>query len=253
LEPEGFTEDPKGPLHLWFNLAGNEEVLTDRAFFHGKKFGLGTDVSFGTGASNSVTSVVDLTNGKKVALWKDPRTPPDAFAAETVALAKWFNNGFLAWDASGPSGKAFTKPVVGYKYPNIYYRRDEETTRQRISRQPGYFLNPEDRMVLLQDYRTALADRVFINPSEEGLMETLQFIVKPGGGVEHASAANSQNPTGARGAHGDEVIADALASRLPGFCPHELKTQTLKAPWMSPQWRLEQEEIALAMAEQSDW
>lgn len=72
LKPLGFVEDPKGPLSLWFNLRGNDRVLTDREFLADKKFALGSDVSFGTGASNSVTSVTDLTTGQKVAVWRDP-------------------------------------------------------------------------------------------------------------------------------------------------------------------------------------
>jgi len=86
LDPYGFELDDHGPLFLWFNLAGDGSFLTDRSYFEGKRFGLGSDVSHGTGASNSVTSVVNLVSGRKVALWKDPKTDPLSFAEETIAL-----------------------------------------------------------------------------------------------------------------------------------------------------------------------
>lgn len=253
LEPEGFEIDEKGPLALWFNVAGRDGTLRDRSFFEGKKFGLGADVSFGTGASNSAGSVVDLTTGRKVAVWKDPFTDPERFADEQIALAKWFNGAMMIWDASGAPGRSFTKRVLERKYSHIYYRRDEERTRSRISDQPGYYLNPEDRAVLLRDYRGKLGERKFINPSEPGMKECLQFVVQPGGKVEHSQAASSQDPTGAREAHGDEVIADALASRLTSLKPNELKTTAVKAPWMSPAWRFEQEKLELAEARREDW
>ena len=253
-KPIGFRPDPNGPLKLWFNIPGNNAVLTDRSFFEGKKFGLGSDVSFGTGASNSATAVVDLTTGKKVACWIDPNTAPDDFCDETVVLARWFNEGHMIWDASGPSGKIFNKRLVEeHTYRNIYYRQTEGTVRKRISDQPGYFLNPTDRAVLLRDYRTKLQDRKYINPSEPGMNETLQFIVQPGGKVEHSAAANSQDPSGAREAHGDEVIADALASRLMSLKKELKQAAEDDAPWMSPAWRIKQQEEAEAMAARNDW
>ena len=254
LEPLGFEIDEKGPLALWFNLLGGGSLLQAGKAFDGKRYGLGSDVSFGTGASNSATAIVDLSNGRKIARWKDPHTDPEDFCDETIALAKWFNNGFMIWDASGSSGRSFTKRLLEQRYSRIYYRRNEEKTRSRISDQPGYFLNPEDRSILLRDYRGKLSNRTFINPSEEGMNEMLQFIVQPGGKVEHSAAANSQDPTGAREAHGDEVIADALASRLLTLTPYELKeAATPEAPWMSPAWRLQQEALELAEAESEDW
>ena len=253
LDPYGFELDDHGPLFLWFNLAGDGSFLTDRSYFEGKRFGLGSDVSHGTGASNSVTSVVNLVSGRKVALWKDPKTDPLSFAEETIALCKWFNNGYLAWDASGPSGRSFSNRVVEKKYHRIYYRKSEGAVRGRASDQPGYFLNPEDKAVLLRDYRSKLQDRLFINPSESGMREALEFIVEPGGRVIHSAAANSQDPTGAREAHGDEVIADALSSRLMTLKSGALAAEKPKAPWMSPAWRFEQEELATLEREREDW
>lgn len=253
LEPEGFMPDPKGPLQLWFNLTGSEEVLTDREYLAGRQFGSGSDVSFGTGASNSATAIVDLATGRKVARWMDPHTAPYGFADEQIALAKWFNNAFMIWDASGASGRSFTKRVIEQKYRRIYYRKDEERSRSRITDKPGFYLNPEDRAVLLRDYRKKLQDREYINVSEPGMRECLQFVVQPGGKVEHSAAANSQDPRGAREAHGDEAIADALASRILAMRSVEAKPPKREAPYMSVAWRLQQEEQAAEAAAREDW
>jgi hypothetical protein len=235
-------------LRLWFNLRGGGKFLTDREPFEGKRFAIGGDVSFGTGASNSAGSVVDLTTGQKVAAWADPHTEPKQFADELIALAKWFKNAFLIWDASGAGGKTFTMQVMERQYSRIYYRQTEVSQRTRISDRPGYYLNPQDRAVLLQDYRMKLEKREFINYSEPGMRECLQFIVHPGGKVEHSAATNSQDPRGAREAHGDEAIADALASRALSMKKTDIKQEEIEPPWMSPAWRLREEQRELVAA-----
>jgi hypothetical protein len=253
LEPRGFEPDPNGPLNLWFNIAGGGGLLDDRTFFKGKSFGLGADVSFGAGASNSVASIVDMTSGRKVAVWRDSRTEPKDFCDESIALAKWFNDAFTIWDASGAPGRSFTMRVLERKYPRIYYRKDEERTRSRITDQPGYYLNPEDRAVLLREYKDKLGERQFINPSEPGMRECLHFVVQPGGKVEHSGAASSQDPRGAREAHGDETIADALASRILVMKTLDSRPVDPEPPYMSPAWRLREWEQARQRAGREDW
>ena len=71
--------------------------------------------------------------------------------------------------------------------------------------------------------------------------------------MEHSAAANSQDPIGAREAHGDEVIADALASRLMSLKKTIKQAVENDAPWMSPAWRIKQQEEAEAMAARNDW
>lgn len=261
MEPIGFEKNENSPLSLWFNISGDDSLglfgdaskIKDIKYFKNKRFGIGADVSMGTGASNSAASVVDLDTGRKVALWKDPHTEPGKFADEVVALCRWFNDAKLIWDGSGPTGRAFTQRVIDIPYGHLYYRKDEEKFRSHISDQPGYYLNPEDRAIVMRDYREALEKREFINVSESGMRETLEFVVEPGGKVEHTQAANSQDPSGAKSAHGDEAIADALASRLMNATGSEPKQAEIEAPWMSPAWRFAQEERELAEAAIQDW
>jgi hypothetical protein len=207
LEPKRFVEDSQdqAPLQLWMTLDGRDKVPHDR------KFVIGVDVSAGTGASNSVASVVDVSTAEKVAVYRNPHIRPNPFAEYVLALARFFNNAFLVWDASGPTGRTFTMRVMAKGYGNIYYRRYEKKIGKKITDEPGYYLNPEARTHVLENYREALGEGNFINRSRTGLKECLQFIVQPGGLVVHSDAASSQDPSGARTAHGDETIADALA------------------------------------------
>lgn len=206
LEPRRFREDSRGNISLWVTLNGDGGVGDDRRFV------IGSDISAGTGASNSVSCVVDKATGEKVGVLRSPNLSPTAFADLTVALAKFFNRSYMIWDASGPTGKTFTMRVISDGYGNVYYRKQDKKIGQQMTDEPGYYLNPTARDYVLCEYREALGNHKYINRSDAGLKECLQFIRLKDGTVEHSAAANANDPSGARAAHGDEVIADAMAS-----------------------------------------
>ncbi len=124
----------------------------------------------------------------------------------------------------------------------------KKVTRQ-ITEEPGVFLNGTARTALFEDYRDALSNHKFINRSESGMQECLQFIRKPDGSIEHSASANSQDPSGARTAHGDEVVADALACM--GVTEHEALSdiEPPEIPVGSLAWRQQQRAAELAAAQ----
>lgn len=237
LTPKRFEEEDQGPLQLWMTLDGRDKIPADR------KFVIGVDVSAGTGASNSVASVVDVSTSEKVAVYRNPNIRPNPFADHVMALARFFNSAFLVWDASGPTGRTFTMRVMAKGYSNVYYRRYEKKVGKKITDEPGYYLNPEARTHVLENYRQSLGEGNFINRSKTGMKECLQFIVQPGGLVVHSDAASSQDPSGARLAHGDETIADALANH--GLMERETMPQPEKPeiPMGCLAWRIEQKRL----------
>jgi hypothetical protein len=248
LVSKRFVENPKGKLCLWVTLDGNGFPAKDRQFV------LGSDVSAGTGASNSVSCVVDKKTGEKVGVLRSPHLRPTSFAEYSIALGRFFNKAYMVWDASGPTGKVFTQRVINAAYGNIYFRRNEKKVTRQISDEPGYYLNAQAREALLEDYRSALADHRYINRSEQGMSECLQFIRKPDGTIEHSAAANSQDPSGARTAHGDEVIADALACLGLSEVQEKAKADEPSEPVGSLAWRMKikNEKMLVAKSELND-
>lgn len=244
LRPKRFVENPRGLIQLWLPLGAGDRPARDRQFV------VGADVSAGTGASNSVASVADRNTGEKVAVLRTPNMRPHPFAELVIALGYFFNGAYMVWDASGPTGQTFTKRVIQAAYGNIYYRRLEKKVTQKISDEPGFFMNPQQRAALLEDYRASLSDHKFLNRSEQGLDECLQFIRRPDGGVEHSASANAQDPSGARTAHGDEVIADALCCLGVMERAEEAKAEEPKEPMGSLAWRMKQR--AEAQAQRAD-
>lgn len=236
-EPKRFREDERGKLHLWVTLDGSGR------FDKSRKFVLGADISAGTGASNSVVVAADRATGEKMMVYRDPHMRPNQFARFCVAVAKWMNRGMLNWDASGPTGEVFSKRVIESRYGNIYYRRNMKKVTQRISDEPGYFLSNQAKVSLLEDYRDSLGSMKYINRSHLGVKECLQFVRKLDGTVEHSQALNSQDPGGARSAHGDEVIADALCSLLVNDMTEEIIIDKEGVPVGSLAWRMEQKAL----------
>jgi len=235
-EPKRFVENPKGHLHLWLPLGRDGRPPVDCRYV------MGADVSAGSGASNSVASIADKKTGEKIAVWRDSKTAPNRFARQAIALAKWFNNALMCWDASGPTGMVFTKRVLEACYPNIYYRKNVKKVGNLITREAGYYLNPAAKTSLFEDYREALADRKFINRSDQGLKECLQFIRKSDGTIEHSEAMNTQDPSGARTAHGDEVVADALCSLVLVDSTTRSESEKPEILEMSLAWRMQMRE-----------
>ena len=116
-------------------------------------------------------------------------------------------------DASGPTGRTFCNKIIKLGYRNLYYRRNEEGLTKKVSDKPGVFLNPTEKTTTLSQYRDALKAKVFIQRCHEANQECLSYIYTTGNTIEHSSAKNSDDPSGAGKNHGDRVIADALACR----------------------------------------
>jgi len=241
-EPKRFVENPKGKLLLWLTLDASGRPAVDRRFV------MGSDISAGTGASNSVSCVVDRATGEKVGVWRCPNTLPNPFARLTVALARFFNRALIVPDRSGPTGEVAVKEMVKQGYGHLYYRRNEKKVGRNITDEPGVFLNPIARTSLLEDYRDALGLHRYINRSESGMTECLQFIRKIDGSIEHSASANSQDPSGARTAHGDEVIADALACLGLSDASSTRHPEATETPPGCLAWRMQQKANQAAAA-----
>lgn len=239
--PKRFVENPKGKMMLWIQLDKNGLPPRDM------KFVCGADVSAGTGASNSVVSIADKQSGEKIGVWRDSNTRPNPFARQSIAIAKFFNNALLVFDRSGPTGENFAGEVSDRSYGTLYFRRIEKKFTRDVTDTPGVFLNPGAKTSLLEDYRDSLGLMKFINRSDNGLKECLQFVRKTDGTIEHSAALNSQDPSGARTSHGDEVVADALCNLGIEDTQSEKRQSEAEVPVGSLAYRKRQKARAMAM------
>lgn len=205
-EPIGFEQGPGRPVKLW-------TYLDERGSPPADIYTMGLDVAEGTGASDSCISVASKTTGEKVLEYAINTLEPHEFACLAVAVAKWFGNAFMIWEATGP-GRSFGKRVVEILgYQNVFMRQDEGSLKKKPSLTYGWWPTPENKGLVLRQYKQALGVR-FINRSVEAIKQAREYVYTPGTAVvTHASEVNTKdaNPSGARSSHGDRVIADALA------------------------------------------
>jgi len=202
----GFRENPNGHVKLWCLLDKDGNISKEH------KYALGTDVSAGTGSSNSVLCGYNITTRDKILEYANPYIRPEEFAKQAVAIARWLNNAYLIWESNGP-GRQFGSRIMELHYGNIYLRRREESLSGKVSDVPGWAATKETKLVLLGDYRAAIEKQFCINRSKEALEECLEYIFDQSGGVSHSRENNKIDPSGAKANHGDRVMADALAWR----------------------------------------
>jgi hypothetical protein len=206
-DPIRFAPFPDGRIHLWLNLT------PENAFPENINCVLGADVSAGTGASNSALSGVNKDTGEKILEFAEPAMLAEDFATYAVAIAKWLNQAYMIWDASGPPGRIFGNRVMDLHYTYVYWKTALNRITRKPSETPGYFLNPGDKAEAFGRYRRALRDGSFVQRSYEANKECLSYQQVAGGrGIEHVGAAKNQDPTGARDNHGDRCIADVMAN-----------------------------------------
>jgi hypothetical protein len=207
-----FVPNPAGNLFVWCALSGGMRPPRTGGYV------MGIDIASGQGgsmSSNSVISVVEKATGVKCAEFASPNTPPEALADYAVALCWVFqdsNNApaFMIWESNG-YGAAFKNRVLQTDFRNFYYRRSHDEITKKPTKKPGFTTQKQTKRELLGQYNYSLCEGMFVNRSKLALAECKEYMLLPGGKIEHVAAVNTDDPAQAGEAHGDRVIADALA------------------------------------------
>lgn len=236
---EGKLEDmirrPGGPLKIWCNMLNDGYPPVDG-------YGAGADVSGGAGSTPSCLSIVSKTTGEKVLEYANAHILPDQFATLSIALCRHFKDhdgvgATIAWECHGP-GSTFTRMIRELGYVSQAYRRERLDNRfGQIGDTLGWSPTGNTKFDLLNEYRSALMNRMFINRSEKALHECLAFVYTAKGTVVHSLEESKKDPSGARVNHGDRVIADALACKMVGKITLKRIKVDKRVPVGSLQWR----------------
>ena len=181
------------------------------------------------------------TDALLLAEFADPKILPDNFARLVVAAARFFNDAMVVPDRSGPTGEVFVRRVLAEGYTNLYFRRNERKIGAPKTDEPGVWLNPAMKTAVLTQYRDAIGRVTVVNRSARAMDECLRFIMTQNGNVEHSSATNANDPSGARTNHGDLVIADALATLALTENAVRDVPQEQRVPYNSLAWRMREE------------
>jgi hypothetical protein len=223
-----------GDLRLWIPLMDNGRPPQDLTY------AFGVDISLGSGDSNSVISVGAVELGMKVAEFASSRVSPERLAEIAAWMGVWFGGKrppFINFEVNGPGGIFGRKLIKELSWPFYYTQRVEGTAKEQQTEQFGWHNNKQRKLVTAARYRTAIEKCQLINPSNESLDETLQYVIDETGALIQGGIKDLT--TGARETHGDRVIADMVLWLAMLEAPKR-REEAGRPPEGSPAWRREQ-------------
>lgn len=212
LEPEIYLENPDrdprtAPLSLWISLPATGNPPPDQ-------YVVAADVSTGTGSSPSCLCLFSAITGTKIGEYVNAHCSPTQFARDAVAICRWLSSNrnlpLLIWEEPGP-GIEFGREVQSWNYGRMYMRSRTSNLKNARTLVPGWHSSSESKLELLSEYRRALQEREFTNPSRSALQEAKEYILHAATGLPTHPGEDTDDPNTARVNHGDRVIADALA------------------------------------------
>jgi hypothetical protein len=193
---------------------------------------LGIDISAGTGSSNSIISVYDVTTSRIVAKFVSSTTSPYDLAEEAIKAGIWFGGttgaAIMNWEVNGGVGSQFSTRLEQIGYNPLYNRRDMSKWSKPKTLKKGWWSSPELKEDLLGVYRNGLKTLEVINPCKQALDEALSYVYDDCWRLV-AGAAGIDEASGASATHGDHVVADALA-----FLAREDVAETRTVPTETP-------------------
>jgi hypothetical protein len=195
-------------LKLWCPLSNGRPPAHSYVF--------GIDISRGEGGdftSNSVCSIIDLTTMEQVGEWASNTIEPIPFADGCIALAKIFGGAYLIWEHNGP-GNLFGKRVLARRYGNVHYRTDDYQRSKSMTgkKKVGWVSGGAKKNTLMDQFRDAVIKSELVVRSADVAKEANEYIIVPNTGeVRHLLAGRSDDDPDQGAAHGDRVIAIALA------------------------------------------
>lgn len=231
-EPRQFLDRPQGLIQLWCLLPNGRPV-------DGRTYTVGFDIAAGTGASNSTFAVTDDQTGEKVAAYANPAIMPHEFAKLGVAVAKFFHNALMIWEANGP-GRIFGNVVIELGYREIYFDLNERQLVPSPDDVPGWTPTKEKKVSMLGDYRAAQMDGKYLDRDHDCLVEQGSYVFLPNQAVAHSSSSRNIDPSGANDNHGDRVIATALSYRGSKARRKKHEKKPASYPKGSHGWRMQQ-------------
>ena len=180
---------------------------------------IGCDISFGTGASNSVAEVYDVNTREQVGELADPTIPIHSFADLVIALCYWVGgtvDPFLIWESNGP-GESFRERVLEHGYASVYMQTREDMKTRKPTEKYGWRAGAGPKEWLFSEFNIALSEGLKETPvynslkiySDELYKELTDYIFSESGS-EIITSSTADLSTGARRRHGDRATAMAL-------------------------------------------
>lgn len=254
----GLQKSPGGPLSLWFNPESFHNGPPRKQADRWMEYFAGADISLGVGKTPSCIGFMNNL-GRKVAQYVNRDIYPHEFAPLSVALCNFFSSrdgrgAELAYEANGAGGAVYAKKIkeLGYRNLFMYKKRQGHLYSEETTDKPGWWSTVVSKELLITNYSAALEARLFINPADDAMAETLEF-QRTARGVEHAADLAEKSYSAKGDKHGDLCIMDALTWMVGE--PHQLGDPEAEPDELNPKtlaWRMKLHEDR-QREEQEEW
>ena len=231
-EPDGrpaLVPSHSGQIRCWVPIQNGAPLS-------GRDYGIGVDVSNGTGSSNSCFSVSDRQTGEKVAEWACSTVTASEWGRLGALLGRCFSGhsgeALMIWEGNGGAGRNFGDALLAEGYSRVWRR---VSPAGQVSDRPGWVSTPVEKEVLLKGYNDALLSRRYINRSRAALLECKQYLYTGAGRIEHSAEYFAKGTKSGYGGHGDMVIADALSCMVSKLKPISSQGNPMEAPEIIPE------------------
>lgn len=199
-------------LEMWCNLIEGRPNQTHNYI-------IGCDISMGTGASNSTAAVYDCNDGELVGMLATPHMPPHKFADAVTALAQWIHGSsqpFVIYENNGGQGIIFGNRLRWNGGCRIHTGHKEDGKIRTTKNEYGWHSDNTSKSAVLGELSVALTESLRpvskykrIRIHDANLLMELRSYNYTDSGVECPDDLLDES-SGARGQHGDRVIAAAL-------------------------------------------
>lgn len=211
-----WSSRPGGEMQLWCALVGgSQRPPSDRNYI------LGADIASGLAgpsSSNSCLVVTDCLTDEEVCQFASPRVSPDRLAWIALALATFFSNGQtpakIIPEINGTWGGLFVKTLRELGFSNFYLREsDEMDVNRKRKKKIGFYSDKNSKPPLIYEWYSAISSGQYKCRSKMTLEEAKHYILDDNGIPTHIDSMTAEDPSGAKGNHGDRVIATCLSWR----------------------------------------
>ena len=211
-----WSQRPGGAMHVWCPLLPPIfKPPGDRPYVIGADIATGIN---GPMSSNSVLWVTDVRTAEQVAIFASPRIDPEKLAWLAFAMAHFFAGpggpARIIPESNGAYGITFIRMLRDLGFANIYKREGDGTdVTSKKKTKFGFNSDKYSKPSLLMEWYFAVVGGELKVRDKMTLEEAKHYVLDANGVPVHQDSMTSDDPSGAKGNHGDRVIAAALSWR----------------------------------------
>ena len=169
----------------------------------GRDYVIGADVSEGYDTSDySAAQVLRIPDMVQVAV-AQTHTDPDDFADYLAALARIYNDAYIAVEVTGSGLSTQLRLSKALRYPRVYRREVFDQATNKMTRKQGWSTNRASKPIMINDLKAAIRDGLVVVKDVPTIDELMAYV-----------QLDDTGKTGAASGYDDLVTSLAIAWQM---------------------------------------